>query len=94
MDITLHPDKIGTRYDDEGLGHFLYATESQSGTTVNIVLTPELEKELAPLQEGEKKKIADEAFERGVDEGRSCQAILEIQGRDKFLAEVKAQNGS
>jgi len=89
MKITLHPDRIGIRYED--VGHFLYATESKSGTTVNIVLTPELEKELAPLQEEEKKKIADEAFERGVEEGRSCQAILELQGRDKFLASLQEQ---
>lgn len=88
MDITLHPDKVGTALNDEGLG-YLYATESKSGTTINIVLTPELEKDLMPLQEAERKKIADEAFKRGAEAGRSCQAILELAGRDKFIAELR-----
>ncbi len=90
MEITLHPDKMGIHLNDEWIGRYLYATESKSGTNVNLALTPELEKGLMPLQEEEKKKIADEAYERGVEEGRTCQAILELQGRDKFLASVKA----
>ncbi len=93
MDITLHPDDIGIRLNDEWIGYYLHATELKTGITVNIALTPELQKKLAPLQEEEKKQIADEAFEKGVEEGRSCQAILELQGRDKFLAELK-QNGN
>ena len=63
MDITLHPNNVSTR--EEGLGHFLHATESKSRTTISLVLTPELTKKLAPLWEEEKKKIADEAFEKG-----------------------------
>ncbi len=103
MDITLHPDDIGIHLNEprrlcgfhchEWIGCHLHATELKTGITVNLVLTPELQKKLAPLQEEEKKKIADEAFERGVEEGRSCQAILEIQGRDRFIAEQKAKNG-
>lgn len=91
MDITLHPDDISLRYNSEGNVQALCATESKSGTTVNITLTPELQKKLVPLQKAEKKIIADEAFERGVEEGSSCQAILELQGRDRFLAGLKAE---
>lgn len=30
-----------------------------------------------------------EAFDKGVEEGRATQAILELQGRDRFIAELK-----
>lgn len=72
MDITLHPDKIDIHLNDND-GFDLCATDSRSGITVKLILAPELKKELMPLQEEEKKKIADEAFEKGVIEGRSCQ---------------------
>jgi len=32
---------------------------------------------------------AESEYQRGLEEGRSCQAILEIQGRERFLAELR-----
>ncbi len=34
------------------------------------------------------RKVKEE-HQRGLEEGSSCQAILEIQGRERFLAELK-----
>lgn len=37
----------------------------------------------------EGKKLEEAAFDRGVNEGRSTQAILELQGRETFLNELR-----
>lgn len=38
--------------------------------------------------------IKKESFDNGVDEGRSAQAIIEIQGRERFLKELKQKQDS
>ncbi len=37
------------------------------------------------------QKHAETEYQRGLEEGSSCQAILEIQGRERFLAELKTE---
>jgi acyl-CoA reductase-like NAD-dependent aldehyde dehydrogenase len=47
------------------------------------ITNPELQADLTKLLELE--------FQRGLDEGASCQAILETQGRERFLEHVRQQ---
>jgi hypothetical protein len=60
------------------------------------VLFTDHEAELTALREqlatAEKRAMAWESkvvseYERGLEEGTSCQAILEIQGRERFMAD-------
>lgn len=36
-------------------------------------------------------KLADARYEKGLEDGRSAQAILELQGRDLFIRDLKDQ---
>lgn len=59
--------------------------EAMRGTRAEV---ERLREQLAGQKEVQRAE-KEEAFSRGVGEGRCTQAILELQGRDKFLASVK-----
>lgn len=50
------------------------------------IKNPELAEELEVVIQAR----VETAFERGVDEGRASQAIIEVQARDRFIASVRA----
>jgi hypothetical protein len=52
---------------------------------VHGVTNTELAEELEAVIDGR----CDSAFQRGIDEGRAAQAMIELQGRERFLASVK-----
>lgn len=51
---------------------------------IDTAIREKLEARIAELE-----RERDKAYQRGMEEGRSAQAILEVQGRQKFLETVK-----
>ena len=62
------------------------AMNERSGRALAVIADARAEERAA-----EAKKVAA-AYAQGVEEGRSCQAILEIQGRDRFLKQFRSEH--
>jgi hypothetical protein len=43
------------------------------------------------IEQNEKSPLCQEAYEKGVSDGRATQAILELQGRERFLKKLKKE---
>ena len=76
---------------EEVKGEFLaYIANAYSGEE-HTGLWREAEKAVAEIDR--LTRFARAEFERGFQEGEAKQAILEIQGRERFLAELKKKGG-